>query len=60
MRSEARKRTEIRYRQKNVRQYALKFYRNTEGDIIDYIESLDNISGKIKELLRQEMKREGK
>ena len=57
MRSEAKRRAEILYRKKNVRQVVLKFYKNTEADLVEYINSLDNVSGKIKELLRKEMKR---
>lgn len=38
-----------------TKQYKFKFNKNTDKDIIEYLESLDNKQGKIKELIRKEI-----
>ena len=38
-----------------TKQYKFKFNKNTDRDIIEYLEKLDNRQGKIKELIRNEI-----
>lgn len=50
---------DVEYQKKFVKQLKVKLYRNTEQDIIDYIESIPNKSGYIKELIKKDMKKHG-
>ena len=59
-RTDAMRRNEIEYRKKNVRMVVLKFYRNTEPDLIEYIDRLPNVTGTVRELLRKEMEKGNK
>ncbi len=40
---------------KNARTYSLKFSRNTDADIIQHLEGIENIQGYIKSLIRNDM-----
>lgn len=55
--SEAQKRAVLRYDQKNTKHYGFKLNRKTDADIIEYLDSVENVQGLIKELLRKEMSR---
>lgn len=55
MRSDAQKKADRVYRAKNVKQIQVKFYKNTDQDLIEYIESLDNVQGTIKQAIREHM-----
>lgn len=46
-----------KYRKANIRRIVLSLNRNTDHDIIAYLDSLDNIQGEIKRVLRNEIKR---
>lgn len=46
-----------RYEAKTIRRYALKINRNTDADILDHLESMDNVQGYIKELIRDDLRR---
>lgn len=46
-----------RYDKKNVVRVSVAFNRSTEPELVDYIESIDNKSGHIKDLLKAEMKK---
>ena len=46
-----------RYDKKNVVRVSVAFNRSTEPELVDYIESIDNKSGYIKDLLKAEMKK---
>lgn len=43
---------------KNARTYSLKFSKNTDADIIQHLEGIENIQGYIKTLIRADMKGE--
>lgn len=45
-----------KYDKNNTKQIKMKLNINTDKDIIDYLSSLDNVQGKLKELIRQEIK----
>lgn len=58
--SDARKRANKKYKEKMkgvIIQKKIELNRNTEGDLIEYIESLDNFSKTIKDFLRKEMEK---
>lgn len=46
-----------RYDKKNVVRVSVAFNRSTEPELVDYIESIGNKSGYIKDLLKAEMKK---
>lgn len=52
--SEAQKRANEKYRRENVKQISLRFY-PSEQDVYDFIKSKSNVSGYIKDLVRQDM-----
>lgn len=43
------------YNQKNIVQINLKFNKNTDSDIINYLESLDNKQAFFKEIIKKEL-----
>ena len=45
---------------KNSKTVLLRFYYNTEQDVLDYLESQENKSGYIKNLIREDMKKHSK
>ena len=59
MSSEAQKRASARYDAANTRQIKLKLNTKTDADILDLLDSLDNVQGYIKGLIRQDMKKRG-
>lgn len=46
-----------RYASKTIRRYALNLNRNTDSDILEYLEKLDNVQGYIKSLIRSDLDR---
>lgn len=46
------------YEKENIRQIRLKINRKTEPELIEWIEQQDNIQGYIKQLIREDMKRQ--
>ena len=44
-----------KYDAKNTRTFTLKLNKNTDADIIDYLEQTGNVQGCIKELLRRRL-----
>lgn len=44
-----------RYAAKAIRRYALNLNRNTDADILEHLEKLDNVQGYIKALIRSDM-----
>lgn len=56
MTTENQKKAVARYDKANTRQFKLKLNRNTDKDIIEYLETLDNVQGYLKALIRQDMK----
>lgn len=57
MLSEARKRANNKYIAKNLVQKSFRLNRRTDVDILEYLETIDNFSGYIKQLIREDMKR---
>ena len=46
-----------RYIAKTIRRYVLNLNRNTDPDILDHLEKLDNVQGYIKALIRSDLER---
>lgn len=51
------RRAQERYKQKVIKRMYLELNKNTEMDIIEYLETLDNKTGYIKNLIREDMKK---
>lgn len=56
MTSEAKKIADIKYKAANTKQIKFVLNKNTEPDLIAYLESIDNVQGYIKSLIRADMK----
>lgn len=46
-----------KYRKENIRRIVLSLNRNTDQDIIAYLDGVGNIQGEIKAILREHIKR---
>ena len=46
-----------RYRDKYIRRWVVCVNRRTESDVLEYLEGIRNVSGYIKELVRDDMRR---
>ena len=46
-----------RYKKKQIKQYPLQLNRNTNAEMIDFLESLPNKSGFIKEAITEKMQK---
>lgn len=57
--TKASQRATQKYEKANVRRYVLKVNKNTEGDIIAFLDGLKSFNGEIKRMIREEMKRNG-
>jgi hypothetical protein len=55
-RSDAQKKADAIYAKNNVKRVVIKLYKNTDAELIEWIESLDNKQGTIKDILRKNMK----
>lgn len=55
--SEARIRANANYNKKNIRMVTLHLNITTDKDILDFLNRKDNKTGYIKELIREDMKR---
>ena len=55
MATEAQKRAVRKYDAVNAKNYHLKLNRKTDIDIIEHLESIQNVQGYIKELIRRDM-----
>lgn len=53
--SEAKKTADLKYKAANTRQFKLVMNKNTEPDLIAHLESIENIQGYIKSLIRADM-----
>lgn len=58
--NEAKKKAIERWQKANATRLTFRLYRNTDGDIIDFLESVESKQGTIKEALRQYMKKGSK
>ena len=55
--TKAQKRASAKYHRESLRTINLRLNRNTEPDLIEYLERQPNISGYIKRLIKADMKR---
>lgn len=46
-----------RYAAKTIRRYVINVNRNTDPDILNHLESIDNVQGYIKALIRSDLER---
>lgn len=53
MRTEAQKRADIKNKKNNAILINFRLYKNTDQDLIEYVKSLDNVQGTIKQALRE-------
>lgn len=53
--SEAQKTADARYKAANTKQFKFVLNKNTEPDLIAHLESIDNVQGYIKSLIRADM-----
>lgn len=49
-----------KWQKENVRRVVVKFYKNTDAALLEFLDKQENMQGLIKRLLRDEMKKEGK
>ena len=52
------KEAQARYVKDKTKTYTIRVYKNTEPDILQKLESTDNINGYIKGLIRQDISRQ--
>lgn len=45
--------------QKNTRRFAMKLSKSKDNDIIEFLDSLDNVQGYLRELIRKDIKNRG-
>ena len=45
-----------KYNKENVKQYSIKLNKNTDGDLINFLDSIPNKQGFIKECIKSYMK----
>ena len=56
---DSRTRANLRYQKKNIKQMKLDLNRNTDSDIIHFLDQCKNKQGYIKKLIREDMKKTG-
>lgn len=56
--SEAQKAADARYKAANTKQIKFVLNKNTEPDLIAHLESIDNVQGYIKSLIRTDMSKQ--
>ena len=57
--SEAQRKASAKYDSANTVQFKIKLNKNNDGDMIDYLKGLDNRQGHLKNLIRDDMKKNG-
>lgn len=55
MQSDAQKKATAKYQASNRRRFVVNVNRKTEGDLLDWLEMRENVSGYIKSLVRIDM-----
>lgn len=53
MTTEAQKKAIDKYQKANIKRYVLKVNKNTEQDIIEFLDGLKSFNGEIKRILRE-------
>lgn len=56
--SEARRRANRKYEKANMKLYSFRLSKNVDGDMIEYLDSVDNRTGTIKAAIRKQMQSE--
>lgn len=54
---DAKTKATMKYKKKNIKQMKLDLNRNTDSDIISFLEKCENKQGYIKALIREDMKK---
>ena len=54
---DAKTKATMKYKKKNIKQMKLDLNRNTDSDIINFLETCENKQGYIKALIREDMKK---
>ena len=54
---DSRTRANLKYKKKNIKQMKIDLNRNTDSDIISFLEKRENKQGYIKALIREDMKK---
>lgn len=57
MKTEARKRQNTEWKKANAVRVSIRLYKNTDADLLAFLDTVDNKQGLIKRLLREEMNR---
>lgn len=60
VRSEALKKAQKKYQKEKVVMRTIKFYKNTDEKLIDHIESIENFTKYIKDLIEKDIKESDK
>lgn len=55
--TEAQKRATMKYEKANIKRVVLKLNKNTDQDIIEFLDGLKSVNGEIKRIIREEMKK---
>ena len=56
---DSRTRATLKYKKKKIKQMKIDLNRNTDSDIISFLETCENKQGYIKKLIREDMKKQG-
>lgn len=59
MTSEAQTRAHVKYVRNNMRRFTLQCHNDKEADIIGFLEGKGNVNGYLKELIREQIAKEG-
>lgn len=49
--------SQARYIAKTRRRYVLNLNKNTDGDLLEHLEKIDNVQGYLKELIKMDMQK---
>ena len=58
MATEAQKKATAKYKAKNEKQVRFSLNKNTDADIIQFLEGVGNVNGYLKALVREDMRRD--
>lgn len=50
---------QARYIAKTIRRYVLNLNKNTDGDLLEHLEKMDNVQGYLKDLIKMDMRKGG-
>ena len=57
MYTEAHKRADAKYKKKNTRRFTLNLNKNHDAELIEFLESADNVNALLKQLVTEAMKK---